>query len=190
LESVQESDSPRFQDPDDWFADSPWASGPPARATAANDVEPGRRRGRWLSDLTITLRALLVAAFVVLALVVVLVLAIAGVFSSSNSHRTTPPATPAATPSNNTTAPTTTAAQQPSTAAPTSTLKPGDTGSQVKLLQRALAQLGYKPGKVDGDYGPSTVAAVKRFQEASKLTADGVLGPKTLSALKRALTQS
>jgi peptidoglycan hydrolase-like protein with peptidoglycan-binding domain len=66
-------------------------------------------------------------------------------------------------------------------------LKPGDAGVQVKRLQRALKRLGYKVGAVDGDYGTSTEDAVKRFQQTSKLTADGVLGPKTLQALKRAL---
>jgi peptidoglycan hydrolase-like protein with peptidoglycan-binding domain len=123
---------------------------------------------------------------IVLALVVVLGLAIAGVFSSSGHNRTTPPATPTPRTSEPTTTPTTTAARPPSVVLPTSTLKPGDTGAKVKLLQRALTQLGYKPGAVDGDYGPSTVAAVKRFQDASKLTADGIAGPATLRALKHA----
>ena len=86
--------------------------------------------------------------------------------------------------------PTTTATRPQQTAAPTATLKPGDNGAQVKVLQRALAHLGYAPGSVDGDYGPSTIAAVKRFQQASKLTADGIVGPSTLRALKRALAKS
>lgn len=77
-------------------------------------------------------------------------------------------------------------ATQP-TAAPAGPLKPGDRGSEVKVLQRALASLGYSPGKVDGDYGAATQSAVTRFQKASKLTPDGILGPKTLLALRAAL---
>jgi hypothetical protein len=181
---VQSVDSPPSQDPDDWFAESDWAGGP--AAAPADDFEPVHRRG-GLSELTFTLRTLLFAALAVVAVIVVIGLAIGGVFSSSGHDRTTsPPATTAPTSKPKTT-PTTTAARASHTLAPTSTLKPGDTGAQVKRLQRALAQLGYAPGSVDGDYGPSTVAAVKRFQQASKLTADGILGPATLRALKRAV---
>ncbi len=57
----------------------------------------------------------------------------------------------------------------------------------MKRLQRALAQLGYSPGRVDGSYGPATENAVKRFQQTNGLQPDGVLGPKTLKALKRNL---
>ena len=57
----------------------------------------------------------------------------------------------------------------------------------MKLLQRALAHLGYSPGAIDGQYGPSTKDAVLRFQRAGGLTADGILGPETLRALTRAL---
>ena len=71
-------------------------------------------------------------------------------------------------------------------ALPTTALKPGDTGAQVKKLQRALATLGYAPGVIDGRYGPATEKALMRFQKAKKLTADGVLGPKTLAALRKA----
>ena len=34
------------------------------------------------------------------------------------------------------------------------TLKPGDTGAQVKLLQEALVTLGFLSSKPDGVYGP------------------------------------
>ena len=179
---MQGTDSPPSQDPDDWFAESDWAGGP--AAAQPDDFDRFERRGR-LSELTLTLRTLLVAALVVVAVIVVIGLAIGGVFSGSGHPRTSPPATTPQT-TKPTTTPTTTAARAPRVVAPASTLKPGDTGTQVKRLQRALAQLGYKPGSVDGDYGPSTVAAVKRFQQASKLTADGVFGPATLRALKRA----
>jgi peptidoglycan hydrolase-like protein with peptidoglycan-binding domain len=60
----------------------------------------------------------------------------------------------------------------------------------VKLLQRALARLGYSSGRVDGSYGPATVNALKRFQQANGLQPDGVLGPKTLQALKSKLRAS
>jgi hypothetical protein len=181
---VQGIESPPSRDPDDWFAESDWAGGP--TAALDDDFEPTTRGRAPLSDLTFTLRTLLLAALAVVAVIVVAGLAIGGVFSSSGDHPSTSP--PATTPSTTkqTTTPTTTAARAPRSLAPTSTLKPGDNGAQVKRLQRDLAQLGYAPGSVDGDYGPSTVAAVKRFQQASKLTADGVLGPATLKALRRA----
>lgn len=63
------------------------------------------------------------------------------------------------------------------------TLKKGATGYQVKRLQRLLAQHGFDPGAVDGDFGTSTVAAVKKAQKANGLTADGVAGPLTWHAL-------
>jgi Putative peptidoglycan binding domain len=184
---VQGTDSSRSRDPDDWFAESDWATGPaPERSALADDTDAGGRPRRALSDLTFTLRTLLLAAFGVVAIVVVIGLVIGGVFSGSSHHRTTSPPASTPTTTKHTTPPTTTV-RRPQHRAPTAPLKPGDTGTQVKLLQRALAQLGYKPGSVDGDYGSSTVAAVTRFQRASKLTADGVVGPATLSALKRAL---
>jgi putative peptidoglycan binding protein len=75
----------------------------------------------------------------------------------------------------------------PSVQAPSQPLKPGDTGAQVKALQRALAALGYSPGTPDGSYGPATQVAVEKFQLANKLAEDGVVGPATLAALQKAL---
>jgi peptidoglycan hydrolase-like protein with peptidoglycan-binding domain len=57
----------------------------------------------------------------------------------------------------------------------------------VKVLQRALAAVGFSPGSVDGDYGPSTQSALEKFQTSKGLTPDGVLGPATLAALQKAL---
>ncbi|MBM7770891.1 hypothetical protein JOD54_001095 [Actinokineospora baliensis] len=54
------------------------------------------------------------------------------------------------------------------------TLKRGSTGADVQLVQRFL---GLRP--VDGIYGPATETAVKRYQLAQRLTADGVVGPAT-----------
>ena len=125
----------------------------------------------------------------VVVLLVVAGLALAGVFSSGSKPRTIGTTTSPAT----TTTRTTTTAKSPATsgvAAPTATSKPGDSGAQVKQLQRALAQLGDAPGKIDGDYGPLTQAAVVRFQKASKLVTDGVFGPLTLNALKTALRKN
>jgi peptidoglycan hydrolase-like protein with peptidoglycan-binding domain len=76
----------------------------------------------------------------------------------------------------------------PTTQAPTQTLKPGDTGAQVKALQRSLAALGFSSGTPDGDYGPSTQSAVERFQSSKGIAADGIVGPQTLNALQKALT--
>jgi murein L,D-transpeptidase YcbB/YkuD len=200
---MADHESDRGPDYDDWF-DEP--APPPER----------RRRGAWRTSVEesdedawtvpatreprparqpiviagreLTPRQLAIAAVSVLA-VFFAILAAAGVFSSS-PQKTIPPttprtiSTPTTTPS---TTPTTTPAA-PTVRVPTTTLKEGDSGAQVKLLQRALAALGYQPGKADGSFGPSTKQALVAFQTAQGLTADGVAGPQTLAALKRALT--
>ena len=65
-------------------------------------------------------------------------------------------------------------------------LEKGSTGSDVKDLQTKLKKLGYYDAYVDGDYGDTTVAAVKAFQKKYNLTADGVAGSETLKKLDTA----
>jgi hypothetical protein len=55
--------------------------------------------------------------------------------------------------------------------------------SDVALLQKHLAALGFNPGPVDGVYGPKTAAAVKRFQQQAGVLVDGIVGPITLGRL-------
>ncbi len=61
----------------------------------------------------------------------------------------------------------------------------GQTGGSplVRGLQLRLARGGYRPGPVDGLYGPLTEASVIRFQSAYGLQTDGIAGPITLSEL-------
>ena len=65
-------------------------------------------------------------------------------------------------------------------------LEKGSTGSAVKDLQTKLKKLGYYDAYVDGDYGDTTVAAVKAFQKKYNLTADGIAGKETLKKLDSA----
>lgn len=58
------------------------------------------------------------------------------------------------------------------------TLKIGAQGGDVFELQRLLGI------KVDGDFGTKTQAAVKAFQKAQGLVADGIVGPYTWRALE------
>lgn len=62
-------------------------------------------------------------------------------------------------------------------------LREGSTGSAVRALQEKLKALDYYSGTVTGRYGRLTREAVRRFQRANGLTADGIAGPKTLTAL-------
>lgn len=63
------------------------------------------------------------------------------------------------------------------------TLRKGDTGSDVRDLQRLLNELGYKI-TVDGWFGDETYQAVVDFQKKNNITAIGEVGPRTESALK------
>jgi HK97 family phage prohead protease len=59
----------------------------------------------------------------------------------------------------------------------------GEGGKRVSDLQARLNQLGFKL-KVDGKFGPATLAAVRAFQKAHGLKVDGLVGPKTTAALR------
>ena len=63
------------------------------------------------------------------------------------------------------------------------TLKAGMSGDAVKLMQQKLKDLGYYGGAVTGSFGNVTWEAVRAFQRANGLTADGVAGQKTLEKL-------
>ena len=81
--------------------------------------------------------------------------------------------------------PTSTPTQAPVTPSPTPpSLQKGFTGSDaVRVVQRRLKALGYYSGAADGDFGPATEKAVKEFQKANGLTADGKVGEKTLKKM-------
>lgn len=66
---------------------------------------------------------------------------------------------------------------------PTRTLRSGDSGEDVRTVQRRLQELSYYTGTLDGKYGSGTVAAVKLFQQRNGLTADGKAGTKTYAVL-------
>ena len=83
--------------------------------------------------------------------------------------------------------------KDPATAAPYSgvqvnlqELSKGSGGEQVKTVQRILSAMGYDLGTLnpyDGDFGSKTDTAVRAFQKANGLTADGVVGQKTWNKL-------
>jgi peptidoglycan hydrolase-like protein with peptidoglycan-binding domain len=59
------------------------------------------------------------------------------------------------------------------------TIRPGSTGNPVRRAQKRLTLGGYDTGGVDGIFGASTEAAVRRFQGDRGLTVDGIVGPRT-----------
>lgn len=63
------------------------------------------------------------------------------------------------------------------------TLKKGDEGAAVRLLQSELKSYGFLKGSVDGSFGAATETAVKNFQSANGLTADGKAGSSTFLKL-------
>ena len=67
----------------------------------------------------------------------------------------------------------------------TRTMKRGDRGWDVAAMQYILARRGYPPGAIDAVFGPMTDVALRNFQRAFGLSADGVAGPVTIAALRR-----
>jgi len=65
------------------------------------------------------------------------------------------------------------------------TLRMGVKGWDVAALQFKLAWHGFASNVLDGDFGPRTKAALKRFQLWAGLHVDGVARPGTLRALAR-----
>lgn len=63
------------------------------------------------------------------------------------------------------------------------TQKNGSRGTQVKVLQFLLNELGYACGDADGIFGKKTAAAVEAFQKAKGLTPDGICGKRTWTKL-------
>lgn len=63
------------------------------------------------------------------------------------------------------------------------TLQQGDSGSDVKALQRRLRQLHYDVGSVNGSFGFDTFHAVTAFQKVQGLGDDGEVGLRTWKAL-------
>ncbi len=174
---------------DDWFAEP--APGTTATGSGIADgedwlSEEGQRPPpRAAFDFSALARRRLIIPVTVGLVLLIAILAAAGVFSGGGGTSTSPATT--TSPVTTTTPAATTTQARPVARPPTTTLRPGATGAQVKLLQRALESLGYSTGAVDGDYGPATQRAVTAFQRARHLTADGVVGPKTLRALRQAL---
>lgn len=61
--------------------------------------------------------------------------------------------------------------------------KPWTKGKHVEAVQRALGAAGIDPGEIDGQYGPTSQAAVAAVQAREGLAVDGVVGPDTALAL-------
>ena len=62
-------------------------------------------------------------------------------------------------------------------------LKRGDKGPGVILIQGILHRLGYEIDEVDGVFGKQTRAAVEEFQGAIGIEVDGLVGTDTANAL-------
>jgi len=58
-------------------------------------------------------------------------------------------------------------------------LRNGSEGAEVRELQQRLNDLGYYAGSIDGKFGDQTESAVRAFQRANGLKADGIAGSQT-----------
>jgi peptidoglycan hydrolase-like protein with peptidoglycan-binding domain len=61
-------------------------------------------------------------------------------------------------------------------------LRGGDFGLDVSVLQYLLTKRGLYNGALDGYMGKRTIRALRRYQRLAHLATDGVVGPRTLAA--------
>ncbi|MCX5678063.1 MAG: peptidoglycan-binding domain-containing protein [Candidatus Omnitrophica bacterium] len=66
----------------------------------------------------------------------------------------------------------------------------GSRSEKMRDIQQALKNAGYYNGKIDGVKGKSTRKAIKEFQKANGLKADGVVGRKTWDMLSKHLSDA
>jgi peptidoglycan hydrolase-like protein with peptidoglycan-binding domain len=156
-------------------------------------VRPPRLRDGTAPNAVLRRRRALAAGAVALAILIAVIIAV--VASGGGGGNSTEPTisqttTPVTTQQPTTTTTATTTSSTPAlhvTVPQGGHLSSGDNGSEVETLQKALAQLGLYDGKVDGDFGSGTEAAVVEFQKAHNLTPDGIVGEKTADAINQAL---
>nr|ATE50857.1 peptidoglycan-binding protein [Actinoplanes tsinanensis] len=113
-----------------------------------------------------------------LAVVALAALTCAGLVTGTAATATTPDSLPTAK----------RAAAPDAAAVSWPTLKAGARGTEVTALQHLLIARGQSVA-VDGEFGPATTTAVKAFQKADGLTADGIVGPATWAKLVPTLRQ-
>ena len=58
----------------------------------------------------------------------------------------------------------------------------GDRGDHVMMLQKELQRIGYVL-TADGDFGPTTELAVRKYQKSVDIVTDGRLGNKTMASI-------
>ena len=63
----------------------------------------------------------------------------------------------------------------------------GKSHPKAKQIQSALKNAGYNPGAIDGNMGKQTRDAIKAFQKANHLKADGFVGKRTWKLLRKHL---
>ena len=60
----------------------------------------------------------------------------------------------------------------------------GENGTVLRV-QQVLAELGYTPGTIDGDWGQNTADAVSAFQRDRNMAVTGTINPELLSEFQR-----
>jgi hypothetical protein len=63
-------------------------------------------------------------------------------------------------------------------------LSADDKKALIMQLQTDLHSLGHYNGKIDGDFGPATEAAVRKLQKTAGLGVDGIVGEQTVLAIQ------
>ncbi len=109
-------------------------------------------------------------------------LTVKSIFGSCNSRSLTTQPAPGSSSNNSTSKYKTVSSISEIGSAPKKT-QLGDSGSDVVKLQQALECLGYYTGAIDGIFGESTAAAVKKLQKKRSMKQDGIAGSATIRVL-------